>query len=44
MNYYCKHCGTKASSIARLAAAACFRHPAGANKGKHERAQRVAKL
>lgn len=35
MNYYCKHCGTKASSIASLTAAPCYRHPSGANKGKH---------
>ena len=35
MNYYCKHCGTKASSIASLTGATCFRNPAGANKGKH---------
>jgi DNA-directed RNA polymerase subunit RPC12/RpoP len=35
MNYYCKYCGTKAASIASLAASPCFRYPAGANKGKH---------
>ena len=35
MNYYCQHCGTKAASIASLTGASCFRHPAGANKGKH---------
>jgi len=35
MNYYCKYCGTKSSSIASLTAGLCFRHPAGANKGKH---------
>ena len=35
MNYYCKYCGTKAPSIASLTASPCFRHPAGANKGKH---------
>jgi hypothetical protein len=30
MNYYCKYCGTKASSIASLSASPCFHHPAGA--------------
>jgi predicted nucleic acid-binding Zn ribbon protein len=35
MNYYCKYCGTKAPSIASLTASPCFRHPVGANKGKH---------
>ena len=35
MNYYCKYCGTKASSIASLTASSCPRHPSGANKGKH---------
>lgn len=35
MNYYCKYCGIKASSIASLVANPCFRHPAGVNKGKH---------
>ncbi len=35
MNYYCKYCGHKAASISSLTAAPCFRHPAGANKGKH---------
>jgi hypothetical protein len=35
MNYYCKYCGTKASSIASLTASTCSRHPNGANKGKH---------
>ena len=35
MNYYCKYCGTKNSSIANLTAAPCFRHPDGSNKGKH---------
>ncbi len=34
-NYYCKHCGTKYSSISSLTAGSCFRHPAGSNKGKH---------
>jgi DNA-directed RNA polymerase subunit RPC12/RpoP len=35
MTYYCKYCGAKAPSIASLTASPCFRHPAGANKGKH---------
>jgi DNA-directed RNA polymerase subunit RPC12/RpoP len=35
MNYYCKHCGTKASSISSLTSSICQRHPSGANKGKH---------
>ncbi len=35
MNYYCKYCGTKASSIASLTGNSCLRHPAGVNKGKH---------
>jgi hypothetical protein len=35
MSYYCKHCGTKASSIASLTASSCSRHPVGAHKGKH---------
>lgn len=34
-NFYCKYCGTKASSIASLTAINCSRHPLGANKGKH---------
>ena len=35
MNYYCKYCGTKASSIASLTGSFCSRHPSGANKGNH---------
>ncbi|MGD0262809.1 MAG: hypothetical protein ABSD29_23830 [Verrucomicrobiota bacterium] len=35
MNYNCKYCGTKASSIASLTGSTCSRHPDGANKGKH---------
>ena len=35
MNYYCKYCGNKASSIANLTSAPCYRHPSGANRGKH---------
>ncbi len=34
-NYYCKHCGSKYSSIASLTASSCLRHPSGPNKGKH---------
>jgi hypothetical protein len=35
MNYCCKYCGTKSSSIASLTASSCSRHPTGANKSKH---------
>ena len=35
MNYYCKYCGSKHSSIASLTANYCPRHPAGAGKGHH---------
>jgi len=35
MNYYCKYCGAKNSSLATLTANACMRHPLGPNKGKH---------
>lgn len=34
-NVYCKHCGTKASSIANLTISTCGRHPLGPQKGKH---------
>lgn len=34
-NYYCKHCGTKHSSIQSLTSGSCSRHPLGPNKGKH---------
>jgi DNA-directed RNA polymerase subunit RPC12/RpoP len=34
-NYYCKYCGSKASSVSSLTSASCLRHPNGANKGKH---------
>ena len=34
-NYYCKYCGTKASSVSSLTGSSCSRHPSGANKGKH---------
>ena len=33
---YCKHCGYEAHSVSSLTAGSCFRHPNGANKGKHE--------
>jgi DNA-directed RNA polymerase subunit RPC12/RpoP len=35
MNYYCKYCGGKASSIASLTGSSCSRHPNGVYKGKH---------
>jgi DNA-directed RNA polymerase subunit RPC12/RpoP len=35
MSYYCKYCGTKASSISSLTNSSCSRHPNGASKGKH---------
>jgi DNA-directed RNA polymerase subunit RPC12/RpoP len=35
MNYYCKYCGSKNSSIVGLTNSACQRHPLGALKGKH---------
>jgi len=34
-NSFCKFCGTKFSSVPSLTSASCFRHPDGANKGKH---------
>jgi hypothetical protein len=34
--YTCKNCGQKSSSLSSLTSASCFRHPDGANKGKHE--------
>ena len=36
MNYYCKNCGAKYSSIQSLTASSCGRHLLGPNKGKHE--------
>jgi hypothetical protein len=33
--FYCKYCGTSASSVSRLTAAPCMRHPSGAHKGSH---------
>jgi DNA-directed RNA polymerase subunit RPC12/RpoP len=35
MNYYCKYCGAKNSSVASLTSSSCARHPDGVNKGKH---------
>ncbi len=35
MNYYCRYCGIRTSSIASLKAATCSRHPNGVNKGQH---------
>ncbi|MBC7365559.1 MAG: hypothetical protein H7343_01910 [Undibacterium sp.] len=34
-NYYCQHCGTKATSVAQLTANPCYRHPDAPNRGKH---------
>jgi hypothetical protein len=34
-NFYCEYCGTRASSVTSLTSGFCFRHPNGANKGKH---------
>ena len=34
-NYYCEYCGQKHSSVSMLTSVSCFRHPNGANKGKH---------
>jgi len=34
-NFYCKYCGSKASSVASLTGSSCSRHPLGSNKGKH---------
>jgi hypothetical protein len=47
--YYCKYCGTSASSVSGLTINSCSRHPLGPNKGKHvlyegsEKAQYVCK-
>jgi hypothetical protein len=35
-NFYCKHCGIKASSISSLTSQSCGKHPNGNNKGRHE--------
>ena len=34
-NYYCKYCGTKASTVSSLTAGFCQRHPDGPCRGKH---------
>jgi hypothetical protein len=34
-NVYCKYCGTKAGSISSLTSSSCYRHPDGANTGRH---------
>lgn len=34
-NYFCKYCGLPYSSISKLTASPCARHPLGPNKGKH---------
>lgn len=36
MNYYCKNCGTRHTSLQSLTAGSCLRHPLGANKGRLE--------
>lgn len=33
--FYCENCGYSASSITSLTGLSGFRHPDGANKGKH---------
>lgn len=35
-NYYCEYCCTKFSNPRTLTGLNCFRHPNGANKGKHK--------
>ncbi len=34
-SFYCKYCGSKASSVSSLTGSSCSRHPLGSNKGKH---------
>jgi len=34
-NYYCKYCGTVASTINALTINLCLRYPSGSNKGHH---------
>ena len=34
-NFYCRYCGTHASSVSSLTSSSCYRHPNGPNKGKH---------
>ncbi len=33
---YCKNCGQAFSDVRALSANTCYRHPDGANKGKHQ--------
>jgi transcription elongation factor Elf1 len=35
-NFYCEYCGAKYSSVSALTNGTCYRHPNGANKGKHK--------
>lgn len=35
-NFYCEHCGVKASSVSNLTSGSCSRHPNGSFKGKHK--------
>ncbi|MDF9830601.1 putative nucleic acid-binding Zn ribbon protein [Parabacteroides sp. PF5-6] len=35
-NFYCEYCGKKYSNVKSLTGAPCYRHPNGANKGKHK--------
>ena len=35
-NYYCEYCGTKYDSVRTLTTLSCYRHPDGANRGKHK--------
>ncbi|MGM0946734.1 MAG: hypothetical protein ACQEW9_16275 [Bacteroidota bacterium] len=34
--FYCEYCGTKFPSVFNLTSLPCFRHPDGANKGRHK--------
>jgi predicted nucleic acid-binding Zn ribbon protein len=33
--FYCANCGSEFSSVQALTSCSCYRHPLGANKGKH---------
>lgn len=33
--FYCKYCGTNATSVSNLTLTSCPRHPNGPHKGKH---------
>ena len=35
-NFYCEYCGQKFSSVSSLTGSSCYRHPDGANKGRHK--------